>query len=191
MKKVIEYLESICSFKFSSELKAYLLDVLQQQTIKRKTKVLRVGQIRDRIYFIEKGLFRCYVMRGDAEICKWFMREGNIMISVNSFFNRKDSTEIIEALEESEVYWITFAQLQEMYGLFPEFRRVGQRLTEIYYCASEVRADDLRMKNSDELYKDWIADNPELAGRINKSHIASYFGVTLSTLSRGKKTPEI
>ena len=181
----------IHSSPFPNELKAYLYDVLQTQIIKKRVKVLRVGQVSDRIYFIEKGLFRCYVMRGEDEICKWFMREGNIMISVNSFFNRKQSTETIEALEESEVHWITFDQLQKIYELFPEFRRIGQRLTEIYYCASEVRADDLRMKQADELYSDWITNQPELAGRIKKSYLASYFGITPPTLSRAKKTAKI
>jgi CRP-like cAMP-binding protein len=191
MKKVIEFLEMINSSPFPNELKAYLYDVLQTQIIKKRVKVLRVGQVSDRIYFIESGLFRCYVMRGEDEICKWFMREGNIMISVNSFFNRKQSTETIEALEESEVHWITFDQLQKIYELFPEFRRIGQRLTEIYYCASEVRADDLRMKQADELYSDWITNQPELAGRVKKSYLASYFGITPPTLSRAKKTAKI
>jgi len=113
------------------------------------------------------------------------------MISVNSFFNRKQSTETIEALEESEVHWITFDQLQKIYELFPEFRRIGQRLTEIYYCASEVRADDLRMKQADELYSDWIRNQSELAGRIKKSYLASYFGITPPTLSRAKKAAKM
>lgn len=186
MKKVIGFLHSI--HPLSEELKIYLYEHLKTQIIKKRVRVLRVGQVCDRIYFVEKGLFRCYVKRGEEEICKWFMKEGDLVISVNSFFNRLPSTETIETLEECEVHWITFAQLQTIYELFPEFRRIGQRVTEIYYCASEVRADDLRMKQADELYSDWITNQPELAGRVKKSYLASYFGITPPTLSRAKKS---
>jgi CRP/FNR family transcriptional regulator, anaerobic regulatory protein len=182
MRTVIEFLHSF--MPMSEGLKMHLYENLRPEKVRKRVKMLRPGHLCERIFFVERGLFRCYVRRGEKEICKWFMREGDVVISVNSFFNQVPSTETIESLEDSDIYSITFTQLQETYRLFPEFRALGQFLTEKYYCLSEVKADDLRMKTPDELYSDWLKNQKELAGRVFNAHLASYLGVDVSTLSR-------
>jgi CRP-like cAMP-binding protein len=182
MKPVVEFLHGI--HPLPEGLKMHLFERLASQTIQKRFKLLKPGHISERIYFVEKGLFRCYVKRGDKEICKWFMREGDIVISVNSFFNQVRSTETIESLEECTVHSITHAELEETYRLYPEFRGVGQKVTERYYCLSEVRADDLRMKPAEELYDDWVRQYPELVDRVPGNDLASYLGVSFQTLWR-------
>ena len=162
----------------------HLFEHLTSQTIQKRFKLLKPEHVCERIYFVEKGLFRCYVKRGDKEICKWFMREGDVVISVNSFFNQVRSTETIESLEECTVHSLTHAELEETYRLYPEFRCVAQKLTERYYCLSEVRADDLRMKPAEELYDDWVRQYPDLAQRVPGNDLASYLGISFQTLWR-------
>jgi CRP-like cAMP-binding protein len=184
MRKVVEFLNSIQPL--SEELKMYLYEYLRTDILSKKIRLLRPGQICDRIYFVEKGLLRCFIRRGDEEICKWFMKEGDVVISVNSFFNQEASTETIESIEECEVHSITFAQLQELYRRHPEFRLVGQQLTETYYCRSEVRADNLILKNSDERYIDLIRSYPDLEKRVPNKYLASHLGMSFATYSRIK-----
>lgn len=167
-----------------------LYDLLRRDEYKKKQKLLRVGQRCDRIYFVEKGLFRCYIKREDDEVCKWFMRERDVIISIVSFFKQVPSKETIEALEDSILYSISYSELNQLYEEFPEFLWIGKKLTEEYYCRFEQTADDLRMKYTKELYSDWLAANPDLAGRVTETHLASYFGTTLSTLSRAKTEKE-
>jgi CRP-like cAMP-binding protein len=185
MKKAIDFLHQVNPL--SEALRIYLYETMRSESLRKKVKLLRSGHICRHIYFVEKGLFRCYVRRGDKEICKWFMREGDVIISVNSFFNQVPAQETIESLEDSEVHSITYAELQTIYEKFPEFRRTGQWLTQQYYCQSELRADDLRMKPSEELYEDFIRDHPELNGRISDTHLSSYLGITIQTLMRIKR----
>lgn len=185
MRKVVEFLHSIQPL--SEELKVYLYDYLRTDIIQKKVRLLRPGQICDRIYFVEKGLLRCFIRQGDEEICKWFMKEGDVVISVNSFFNQVPSTETIESMEKCELHSITFKQLQELYRRHPEFRSIGQQLTETYYCRSEVRADNLIMKTSDERYIDLIRNDPELQRKkVPDKYLASYLGMSLATYSRIK-----
>jgi hypothetical protein len=46
------------------------------------------------------------------------------------------------------------------------------------------------MKYIKELYTDWQINHPELANRITDTHLASYLGTTLPTLSRAKTGKE-
>jgi CRP-like cAMP-binding protein len=188
MKSLIGFLDSIRPM--SEGLKMKLYEKLIREEFKKKHKLLRVGQKCERIYFVEKGLFRCYVRRGGEESCKWFMREGDVVISTVSFFKQVPSKETIEALEDCIVYSITFEELDALYRDFPEFLWFGKRLTEDYYCRFEETADNLRMKYIKELYSDWRINHPELAGRVTDTHLASYLGTTLSTLSRAKTGKE-
>jgi len=73
------------------------------------------------------------------------MKEGDFMISVESFFNQKESYESIQALEDCEVYSASYNDVQNLYNKFPEYNFVGRVLTEKYYVLSEQRLYSLRM----------------------------------------------
>jgi len=188
MKKLVEFLN--WPQPMSEGLKMRLYELLKREEFKKKHKLLRVGQKCERIYFVETGLLRCFVRRGEDEICKWFMREGDVVISIVSFFKQVPGKETIETLEDCVVYSITFDELNELYREFPEFLWIGKRLTEEYYCRFEETADDLRMKYIKELYSDWSINNPQLVNRVTDTHLASYLGTTLPTLSRAKAAKE-
>jgi CRP/FNR family transcriptional regulator, anaerobic regulatory protein len=63
------------------------------------------------IWFIEKGMLRCFYMLEDKEVSSWFMKEGDVTVSVESFFRQTISYESIQALEDSTVHYITFHTL--------------------------------------------------------------------------------
>ena len=134
--------------------------------------------------FHKKGLIRCFYHKGDQEISSWFMKEGDFIISVESFFSQKESYESVQALEECEVYSIEYPALQSLYKLFPEFNIIGRILTERYYVLSEQRLYSLRMQRSSERYQFIMDKYPEIIQRIPSKYIASYLGVTEETLSR-------
>jgi CRP-like cAMP-binding protein len=114
------------------------------------------------------------------------MKEGDVVISVNSFFNQVPATETIETLEECEVHSITYTQLQELYRRHPEFRVIGHRLTEIYYCRAEVRADSLILQSKEERSIDLAKNEPDLVKRVPKKYLASYLGMSIASISRVK-----
>jgi len=61
------------------------------------------------------------------------MKEGDVIVSVESFFSQKQSYESIQALEDCILYYITYDELQFVYNHFPEFNFIGRVLVEKYY----------------------------------------------------------
>jgi CRP/FNR family transcriptional regulator, anaerobic regulatory protein len=184
MERLLQYLESIHAL--SDECKERLFSVLKSKELSRKDLLLRAGHICQHIYFIQKGLLRCFYYRNDVEISSWFMREGDVVVSVESFFGQKTSYESIQVLEDCELYYVSYKELQEIYHQFPEFNFIARVLTEKYYCLSEQRLYSIRMMRASERYEYLLEHHPEILLRVPGKHIASYLGITPEMLSKIK-----
>jgi CRP-like cAMP-binding protein len=182
MKELLIYLNNI--HPLSESLQEHLFAILKTKKISKKNSLLKIGQVCNNIYFVEKGLLRCYYIKEDKEVCSWFMKEGDVIISVESFFKQTQSYEAIQALEDSTVHYISYNELQFIYKKFPEFNFIGRVLTESYYMMSEQRLFSLRMQKSTKKYFYLQQHFPELLLRLPSRYIASYLGITEETLSR-------
>jgi CRP-like cAMP-binding protein len=114
------------------------------------------------------------------------MREGDVIISVESFFRQSTSYESIQSLEDCELYYISYIELQEIYRNFPEFNFVGRALTERYFCLSEQKLYSIRMMRASERYEYLLQQFPELAMRVPAKYLASYLGITPEMFSKIK-----
>jgi CRP-like cAMP-binding protein len=175
----------------SDELVQHLSKVLKTKTFPKKTLLLKAGQVCQNMYFIESGLVRCFYIKGENEVCSWFMKEGDMIISVQSFFYQQESYESIQALEDLKVHYISFADLQFIYRELPELNFIGRILTEKYYALSEQRLYSLRMQRAQERYEYLVQHSSELILRVPSNYIASYLGITKETLSRVRSKKQL
>ena len=182
--ELFRFLESIHAM--SDGLKDYLQATLKEKTLEKKSYLLKAGHVSRNICFIAKGLLRCFYIKDNHEISSWFMKEGDVIISVESFFTQKESYESIQALEDSLVYYITYDELQYLYRQFPEFNFIGRVLLQKYYTLSEQRLYSLRMQRSIERYNFLMENHPELVLRVPAKYLASYLGIDETTLSKIK-----
>jgi len=168
----------------SPQLQQFLSDKLKNLTISRKGFLLQSGNVSRHIYFIRKGLLRCYYIESGQEICSKFMKEGEFIVSVSSFFEQKESTEFIQAVEDSQLCYICYDELQYIYKHFAEFNFIGRMLTTKCFLVSEQRLKFIRMKQANQRYRSMMKFFPELVLRVPAKYIASYLGVSEETLSR-------
>jgi CRP-like cAMP-binding protein len=166
--------------------KERLSSVLRLKELQKKELLLRAGHVCQLIYFIQRGLLRCFYQKNDVEICSWFMKEGDVIISVESFFRQRTSYESIQALENCELYYISYKELQQIYKTFPEFNFIARVLTEKYYCVSEQRLYSIRMMRAAERYEYLLEHHPEFILRVPAKYIASYLGIAPEMLSKIK-----
>jgi CRP/FNR family transcriptional regulator, anaerobic regulatory protein len=180
---VLNFLQSI--HPLSSELRNFIYEKLKERTLKKKEIFLSVGDVSNKISFIINGLLRSYHINEEGiDTTVWFMKEGDVTISVRSFYERKPSIEYIEAIEPTSLVYITYDELNEAYKLFPEFNMIGRILTEKYYVLSEERLLGIRNRKAKERYKFLLNYHPEIIQRAHIQHIASYLDIDKATLSR-------
>jgi CRP-like cAMP-binding protein len=184
MEQLFQFLESIQPM--SDALREHLSKILKFKELGRKEMLLKAGHICRQICFVESGLLRCFYIKGETEICSWFMKEGDVLISIESYYDQKPSYESIQALEDSVLYYIDYSELQFIYREFPEFNFIGRVLTEKYHKRWAQQLFGLRMQQAPERYKWLLANFPDLILRTPAKYLASYLGITEVTLSNIK-----
>jgi CRP-like cAMP-binding protein len=162
------------------EIKSYLIE----ERFPKKSTLLKAGQVSQRIYFVKEGFVRAYYHKGGNEFTSWFMGEGEIIVSVYSFFSRKPSFENIQVLEDSVVQSINWDQLQSIYRKYPEFNLTGRLITEQYYIRSEERAINLQTLTAKERYENLLLNYPCILQKASLGQIATFLSIKQETLSR-------
>jgi CRP-like cAMP-binding protein len=163
-----------------NQIKQYLIE----EQFARKQLLLKEGSVSQRIYFIKKGFVRAYYYKNGEKFTSWFMGEGEIIISVYSFFSRKPSFENIEVLADAELQSINWDQLQNLYSAFPEFNLTGRLITEQYYIRSEERTINLQTLSAKQRYENLLKTYPGILQKASLGQIASYLSIKQETLSR-------
>lgn len=155
--------------------------------VKRKEHWLSPGNICDSIAFITKGCVRIYFPKDGIERTAQFFFEGSWVTDYESLHTNQISTLGIDALEDTELLVIPFADLQRMYDTFPDCERIGRLIAEQTVVDLCYRYRSLLNDSPLERYVKLIAQRPEVADRIPQHFIASYLGIEPESLSRIRK----
>ena len=179
MEELIRLLDGIAPL--SRGLEGWLRSIIRQKCFNQDAFLLEKGQISRDILYIRRGLVRSYRVIRDREISKWFMKEGDICISILSFLRQAPAVDWIAALEDCECWGITYAELQQTYENHPEFNLHGRLITSDYYIRSELRNDAIMGQTPEDKYAQLMETNIDLMRRVQNNHLASFLNVSERT----------
>jgi len=163
---------------------AQFQDLLIERQIAAKTILLNEGEISTHAHIIIKGCLREWFNKDGKEITFQFFFEGQAVASIDSFLNNQPSLYTIESIEPSIIYSISKDKFEEIYQLFPEFK---DRFQELMYQRFRNYANLFLSRIKDtpkERYDDLILNHPQIIKRVPQHLIASYLGITPTSLSR-------
>lgn len=187
IQMAVQLLESIAPLP--EGLKTFLQKRFSVRSFAAKEYLLHAGDNSDRLSFIASGLVRIFsdtpskLGSNEKEVCNWFLMEGDIVISVESFFEQKISQEYIQALEPSVTVSLSREDLEDVYKRFPTFNYHGRILTQHYYVQAIRQLKAIRYKRADDSYKYLQEQFPKLLRRVPSRYLASYLSVNETYLS--------
>lgn len=147
--------------------------------------LLKEGKINNDYYFLVEGLIRAFTYDIDGnEVTTNFFQKSRTVFEVSSFFLRIPSTENIQAITDCQGFVLTFEQLNTLFHAIPEFREFGRAMLVKEFASFKQRTLALINKSAEERYGDLISSNKDLFKYAQLKHIASYLGITDSSLSR-------
>lgn len=146
---------------------------------------LEIGKVSDQYLFLETGLLRAYLHDTDGnEVTTEFFTEKNVAFEVTSFFHRKPSQVHIQAITDCTAFSIRFHELNTLFHERPAFRELGRAILVKEFTATKLRNYHMISQSADERYQHLLSTKPEIIMHAPLKQIASYLGITDSTLSR-------
>ncbi|MDV7340760.1 cyclic nucleotide-binding domain-containing protein [Terasakiella sp. A23] len=166
-------------------------DICHTTTVKKNEHLLHFGDVPKSFYFICQGLVRTYTLGGedqDKEITENFFEEGKFPASVIALLQQAPSAYGLQALEDSDLIVIDHAKYRSLLDQFEDLKSYHIQYIEMNWIqAKGPREISLMSEDSLQRYRNFMAQNPHLVGRVKLHHIASCLGITPTQLSRIRK----
>lgn len=166
----------------------YFLSLLQHQTLKRKSFLLKQGDICKAEYFITKGCLRTYTIDDNGvEHILHFGIEDWWTGDLYSFLTKQESAYYIDALEDSELLFITKENLDKLYNHVPKFERFFRLILQNAFIAQQQRINQNLSFTAEQRYLEFIRKYPNLEQRLSQKQVSAYLGITPVFLSMLRK----
>lgn len=182
MKTVIEHMRSLCPI--SDETVEELMKCVTLCHFPKRYQLIQENRFCKYAYFIEKGMTRSFWLVDGEEITTSFSCEGGIVFSMDELYYQKKSEEFVETLEEVEAYRIALTDLIRLFETNLEFCNWGRIIHQNEYRRLHRSHKERLTLPAKERYEEFQKQFPYVCQRTNLGFIASYLGITLSTLSR-------
>ncbi len=160
----------------------------QATEIKKNDYFIKKGRICNNYLFLEHGFIRAYTFDTDGnEVTTEFYTENQIVFEIGSFFQKTESKENYQALEDCAGWNLTFDELQLLFHSLPEFREFGRMILVKGFISFKNRTLSLINESAEQRYISLIKTRPEIFQKAPLKYIASYLGITDTSLSRIRK----
>ncbi|MES2573848.1 MAG: Crp/Fnr family transcriptional regulator [Bacteroidota bacterium] len=163
-------------------------NLFKHKTIKKKSFLLREGEVCKFEGFVVKGLFRVYhIDKNGFEQILYFAIENWWITDIDSFTTETSSQLFIEALEDSEVLLIDKKDKEFAYANLPKIEKLFRVMTQKTHVALQRRMIDNLSKTAESRYIEFTEKYPQLIQRLSNIQIAAYLGITNVFLSNIRK----
>lgn len=168
-----------------------LMDIAAQHaelTIGSNTLFFKEKKIADEYYLLEKGIVRAYAYDYDGnEITTEFFTEKDLVIVPTSLFQRAPAQENLQTVTDCVMWKIGFNDFQQLFHAIPGFREWGRLWFTTQLFSVKQRTLDMVRETATSRYIKLLKDKPEIVQYAPLKQIASYLGVTDTSLSRIRK----
>lgn len=164
-----------------------VLNCFKTRFIKKNEILLHEGEISKEFYFVNKGCIRTYfITKQGHEKTRYLMIEPSIGTALTSFISQKPSFEFMDALEETELLFISHKDFYRIVDEIPQWKSFYLKIMEMAYSFQNRKIESLVTLSAKERYEQLLKENPKVVQRLSNKVIASYLDIKQETLSRLK-----
>lgn len=184
MKELADFIKSKTTIEEST-----LQTILSNFKIKKVKKgelILKRGQIAYQYFYIKSGALRFFYGESDQQLTAWVVLKNEFFAEISSLSPQKPTRFNIEAIENSELFYIDKPEMEKLYKQFPVWQYFGRITWEAMAVRMINQIISFQTLSAEERYLEFMADS-ELLQRVPVKQIASYLGITPNALSRIRK----
>jgi CRP-like cAMP-binding protein len=171
---------------------------LNQQQIDLISKKATVIEIKKDEYFSEAGKIAqqvvldgivrvCYYNNKGEEITKYFIDENNLVVDLESFDNEIPSSAYVQAVMDTKILVFSKKNWIELFNIIVGWEAIVYKLVSHALRQKVERRSPLVTEDAKARYLKFLEIYPNIVNRVPLSFVASYLGITQSSLSRIRK----
>lgn len=164
-----------------------VLEQYQEIHFKKGDYLIEEEKIAHYYYFLESGFCRSYAIDLEGnDITTKFFTKNDIVIDWHSYFLKKRCKESVQALTAGKCWKISFPDFMKLFHI-EAFREVGRTRLINSYFELKNHSVSVITEHAKERYLSLVKEKPELVQNVPLKHIATYLGITDTSLSRIRK----
>lgn len=168
----------------SDGCKSELAECVSVSCHEKDTTLVKEGQYSDQTFFIIEGCARAYYLKDGKDVSDWFAFENDFISSIKSFFLSIPSPHFIEVLEDTALLKISRSDTLRLSDKYHDFERLNKAIAVKTVLQQHERLVSMQFHTAEQKYENLLSLHPNITQRVPLTHIASYMGITLETLSR-------
>ena len=165
-----------------------ILPMYKKVTISKNDYLLNQGTVEKKYWFVESGFIRSYIIDTEGnDITFNLYTSGDVVIDYPSFFFLLPTRENIQALTDCVCWEIDFASFQELFNSISNYREQQRGLLVGSYFGLKEHSISLIADQAKERYLKLLKSKPHIVQNVSLKHIATFLGITDTSLSRIRK----
>jgi CRP-like cAMP-binding protein len=165
-----------------------IVDLFAEKELAKGDHLLVEGKVCNEYCFLVQGFMRAYTYdHAGNDVSTGFYGDNHVVCELFSFFKRLPAQENIQALTDCHLLYITFEQLNMIFHAMPAFREFGRMILVNSYAQLKQRMLGMIRQTAEQRYAALIQTNPAIFQHAPLKNIASYLGITDTSLSRIRK----
>lgn len=161
-----------------------LNEKLKAKSFRKGDCITTIGQVQTELYFIKSGVQMSYFDADDTTHVVAFTYPPNLCAIPDSFQFQTPSKYVLTCLTHSEVDYITFQELQNLFDQSHNIERLFRKMTEAVLSGVLNRHIELHSLSIEERFKTFCRRSPHLLQVVPHKYIASYLNINPTNFSK-------
>jgi CRP-like cAMP-binding protein len=168
-----------------TEQAEWILEHFQVENLKKNQFCLETGNRSSRIGFLESGILCSFIYNKEGEeVVKHFVEAGQFFTDIDSYEKGIPTNLNIQAVVNSRVLYISKTDNQKINAELPQWGYLLKQFAAEALNLMIRNRNFLQFGSAVEQYQHFLKHHPNLAQNVPLKYIASYLGITQSSLSR-------
>jgi CRP-like cAMP-binding protein len=157
---------------------------LKPRAFKKGDFIVVPGQVQKDLFFIRRGVQMSYIETATRTHVVAFTYPPNACAIPESFSSQKPSAYYLTCLSESEMEYISYESLQQLFDRSQPIERLFRRMTEAILAGLINRHIELHALSIEERYRAFCQRSPHLLQLVPHKFLASYLSIDPTNFSK-------
>lgn len=149
---------------------------------------MEAGHVSRQVGFVLEGVLRiCYYNNKGSEITRYFIDERHLVMDTRGLEHHVAFSEYVQAVTDCQLLTFSHHDWRDLAHTIIGWNEIVQKIISRTLTQKLERIGPLVNQDAATRYQDFLEKHPQLANRVPLAYLASYLGMTQSSLSRIRK----